>query len=289
MPADVLRESVLPIACAGLSLPAILSHADAAAPRSDVAVLIVVGGPQYRVGSHRQFVQLARALAAAGIPTLRYDYRGMGDADGPALDFESAGPDLLAAIDTLAAQPGVRRVVLWGLCDAASLVLMHGTAHVAVAGVVLANPWVHSAASMAAVTVKHYYRGRLLQPELWRKVFTGRFDWRASFASAFGHLRALLAPRGKGAAGGGDFRARMAAGLARFERPVLLLLSGQDMTAREFADHVASDRAWAALMQRPQLRRVDLPEADHTFSRRDLKAQVERHTIDWVRQLAPAA
>ena len=43
------------------------------APDSERGVLVVVGGPQYRVGSHRQFVLLARALAAAGIPVLRFD------------------------------------------------------------------------------------------------------------------------------------------------------------------------------------------------------------------------
>ena len=41
-------------------------------------MLIVVGGPQYRAGSHRQFTLLARDVAATGVPTMRFDYRGMG-------------------------------------------------------------------------------------------------------------------------------------------------------------------------------------------------------------------
>jgi len=55
-------------------------EADAAA--ADTGVLIVVGGPQYRVGSHRQFVMLARFLADHGVPCMRFDYRGMGDVSG---------------------------------------------------------------------------------------------------------------------------------------------------------------------------------------------------------------
>jgi hypothetical protein len=36
-------------------------------------VIIVAGGPQYRVGAHRQFVVLGRELARQGIPVLRFD------------------------------------------------------------------------------------------------------------------------------------------------------------------------------------------------------------------------
>ena len=51
-------------------------------------VLLIVGGPQYRVGSHRQFVQLARSLAQLDIPVLRFDYSGMGDSAGDKKSFE---------------------------------------------------------------------------------------------------------------------------------------------------------------------------------------------------------
>ena len=67
----------LPIlfSCGSESLMGILSKSESA---GHVGVLIVVGGPQYRVGSHRQFVLLARSLAAAGLSVFRFDYRGMG-------------------------------------------------------------------------------------------------------------------------------------------------------------------------------------------------------------------
>ncbi|HBZ05431.1 MAG TPA: hydrolase 1, exosortase A system-associated, partial [Massilia sp.] len=50
-------------ACRGAWLYGIVSLPAAPHPRG---VLIVVGGPQYRAGSHRQFTLLARDLAAAG-------------------------------------------------------------------------------------------------------------------------------------------------------------------------------------------------------------------------------
>jgi len=62
-------------------------------------VLIIVGGPQYRVGSHRQFVLLARHLAAQGIPVMRFDVRGMGDSKGKPRNFGQLDDDLRAATD----------------------------------------------------------------------------------------------------------------------------------------------------------------------------------------------
>ena len=66
-------------------------------------VVILVGGPQYRVGSHRQFLLLARALAQHGVPVLRFDFRGMGDSDGEFHGFEKLDKDIAAAIDAFAA------------------------------------------------------------------------------------------------------------------------------------------------------------------------------------------
>ena len=59
VPAEAL-ERCFAIDCAGERLPAILHPGTPGAARG---VLVVVGGPQTRVGSHRQFVLLARQLA----------------------------------------------------------------------------------------------------------------------------------------------------------------------------------------------------------------------------------
>lgn len=276
-------ESVVKIDGSGVALPAIASLPPGQS--GELGVLVIVGGPQYRVGSHRQFVQLARHLAAEGFPTLRFDYRGMGDACGAATSFEAAGDDIVSAIDgLLRAAPSVRRVVLWGLCDAASAALMHGTAHVAVAGVVLVNPWVRSEATLATTTVKHYYRGRFLEREFWLKLATGRFDWRASLRSLGANL--LAARRlPTGTESGGDFRDRMARGWAALRGPSLLILSGDDLTAREFVDYSVGQERWRRLLARPEVRRVDVHGADHTFSRRTWKAQVEHETSRWLHEV----
>lgn len=270
----------------------ILSRPPHGVPASATAVLILVGGPQYRVGSHRQFVLLARRLAGSGHPTLRFDYRGMGDRDGALRDFESAAADVQAALDALGrACPETRRIVVWGLCDAASAALMFAAAHPRVAGLAIANPWVRSPASLAAARMRHYYVERLLDRGFWTKLLRGGFAWRDSLRSLLATLRQVRPAAAPAPASRGEpaFQDRMAAGWRRLHGPLLLFLSGKDLTAREFVQHAGSAPAWRGLLDEPRLRRVDLPEADHTFSQRVWSDQLERETLAWLQHLDAAA
>lgn len=255
-------------------------------------VVVVVGGPQYRVGSHRQFVLLARALAGAGIPVLRFDYRGMGDSTGAARDFERVAADIRHAIDAFCARPGAPgRVVLWGLCDAASALLMYGWQDPRVAGMILLNPWVHTEAGEARVRLKHYYLGRLRSGEFWRKLARLDLDFADSLASLRRYMRAALA-RGRVAApaeNAGPFTARMLAGLERFRGPVGLVLSGNDMTAGEFRDLLQSAPRWRAALEARLHGRLDVTDATHTFSSRAWREEVAAQSIAWVRAWDAAA
>src|SRR5437016_3602142 len=126
------NEHALIFDCEGESLVGILSEAGLPAGRG---VLIVVGGPQYRVGSQRQFTLLARHLAERGVPTLRFDYRGMGDSDGEVRSFERIGADIRCAIDRFfTSVPGLKDVAIWGLCDAASAALFYANQDARVSG-----------------------------------------------------------------------------------------------------------------------------------------------------------
>ena len=63
---SLVAERVVAFRCDGASLWGILSQSGSDVRAYQTGILIVVGGPQYRVGSHRQFVLLARALARVG-------------------------------------------------------------------------------------------------------------------------------------------------------------------------------------------------------------------------------
>lgn len=277
--------------CEGASLVGMLHRPGSASRRG---VLIVVGGPQYRIGSHRQFLLLARALAEAGIPAMRFDYRGMGDSDGEFQGFENIGEDIACAVDAFFdAQPGMEEVVLWGLCDAASAILFYAPGDARVAGAVLLNPWVRSESGYAKTQLKHYYLQRVASRELWSKILRGRFDIAGSLASFVGIVR-KAASQGKDERNGGDappgggsnpLAERMATGFRRFGKPVLLVMSGNDLTAREFDDAANASAAWREAFASGRLVRRDLAAADHTFSRRAWRDEVAAWTREWIASL----
>ena len=76
----------------------------------------------------------------------------------------------------------------------------------------------------------------------------------------------------------------MQAGLQRFRGPVLLILSGNDLTAQEFKDVVARSPGWQELLASPRVTRRDLIEANHTFARREWRDQVGKWTAEWLVQ-----
>lgn len=279
-------EHALAFDCHGVRLYGIASVPEQPGRRG---VLVVVGGPQYRVGSHRQFALLARSLAAKGIPVMRFDYRGMGDSDGAARTFEDIGDDLRAAIDHfMQAVPGMEAVVVWGLCDAASAALFYGAGDARVCGLVLLNPWVRTSGGHAKATLKYYYVERLLQPAFWRKIASGRFELGAALGS---FSRVLGSAAGIGGKYGGERSAaaalplpdRMRDGLAGFKGKVLMILSGRDLTAQEFSDLASGSRQWQSLLGGGQVTQHLLEQADHTFSRRAWRDQVSEWTSEWIK------
>jgi len=255
---------------------------------SDRGVVIIVGGPQYRAGSHRQFVRLARGLANAGFAALRFDRRGMGDSGGEPASFEFIEADIEAAIVALMASCGaLRHVVLLGLCDAASAASLYiSRLDERVAGLVLLNPEVRSDQSFARAQVKHYYARRLFSRQLWSNLIAGKTDpihsgWEAARAVLRGFTR-LSSPQGGRHSADAAYHVRMAHALATFDRPVLVVLSGNDLTARTFELHTEEAREWHGLLARPSVTRRDVENADHTFSEHTARVAVERLIIEWL-------
>lgn len=246
-------------------------------------VLVIVGGPQYRVGSHRQFVLLARRLAAHNVPVMRFDCQGMGDSEGVRHSFEEIYGDMRSAIDTFFEHsPGLTSVVLWGLCDAATASALYAAQDPRVSGVVLLNPWVQTREGRAKTYLRHYYLRRIIEAGFWAKVFQRKFSFRRSAHSLLGNLfQALKKPVGREAENG-KFVERMYQGLKDFPGRIAIILSGDDLTAAEFEYLVRGERRWKKLMDAKGVEYCLLPKADHTFSRQVWRDEVADFTLRWV-------
>lgn len=276
-------EETASFACEGERLTGILSQPGTPA---QTGVIVVVGGPQYRVGSHRQFVLLARALAEAGFAVLRFDYRGMGDSEGQPRQFEAVSADIAAAIDALQERvASLQQVVLWGLCDGASAALLYcfESSDPRVSGLCLLNPWVRSEATLARTQIKHYYTQRVMQKAFWQKLLSGRMTL-AALRDLADNLRLSASGSGWLRTEKQSFQQDMAMGWQRFDGPILLLLSGDDYVAKEFLEYVNTDAAWKDTWARANLQRHSLPEVDHTCSSAASHQWVEQLTLNWLAQ-----
>jgi exosortase A-associated hydrolase 1 len=219
---------------------------------------------------------------------MRFDFRGMGDSTGELRDFEEVNEDIEAAIDTFQAHcPQLERIVLWGLCDAASAILLYWdmTRDARVGGLVLLNPWVRSEATLARTHIKHYYGQRLLQAEFWRKLLSGKLGIGRALQGVVTSWLHARKTSGEAAAGATlPFQKRMMRALENYPGPALLILSSDDYTAKEFLEACQADAQAIRALAGARLTRVDVPGADHTFSSRDQRQAVEVATVAWLQQ-----
>jgi exosortase A-associated hydrolase 1 len=244
----------------------------------DTAVLIVVGGPQYRVGSHRQFVQLARSLAESGISSLRFDYRGMGDSEGDKQSFEDVCDDIAAACDVLQETVGCKNIVIWGLCDAASAAMIYAHKDNRICGLILLNPWLRSEQAMGKTMLKHYYLQRLMSKEFWSKLLRGNVNVKGSLSEVASYTQDSVSKQDDV---DDSYQKRMQKGLGHFNGKLCMILSGVDLTAREFDEQTKGAKAWKRLTtNNVEVHRFE--KADHTFSNSKFKLEVENISADFV-------
>ena len=259
-------------------------------PATTGVIIIVAGGPQFRVGAHRQFVVLSRRMADLGIPVLRFDHRGTGDSEGDYRGFLDMGDDISAAIDTLFEKfPQLEKVVLWGECESASAGGFYAHTDPRVSGVFMVNPWIRTQAGQAKTYLKHYYWNRLRDPALWKKIKSGEFSIFRSIKSYF----QLLSHAGKDSktkhqnTEGQDLSSlplpiRLTQSLKRFTGGLYILTSGNDYIAQEFNDFISASPEWKSSGLNDRIEFNEMAEADHTFSRPEWREALFHTTEQWV-------
>lgn len=227
---------------------------------SSTGVVIIVGGPQYRVGAHRLFVQLARHLANEGYPVLRFDFAGMGDSTGSPKVFSERASDISAAIQTLReCYPGIQSVSLWGLCDGATAAILHaGEQKDGVQQVIAVNPWIDSYRGDRQ-TNRIYYamklRGRIQSSSMnnvLKKIANSALNLLDLIIFGYGNHKAPTADR-------------VSKALEKIGRSVVLICGTLDQTAMEFHSALRS----FSISERGEKivgREVIIDYADHTFT-----------------------
>ena len=215
----------------------------------ETGLLIVSGGNEIRSGAWAGQAQLAARVAATGHPVFRYDRRGVGDSSGINRGFRESSADIAAALVAFrAAAPGLRRVVAFGNCDAASALMLFG-GDLAIDALVLANPWTiegEDDAIQAPAALRRRYAAKLADPTEWKRLLGGAINLR----KLAGGLRQAAAPAPKSA-----LAEQMRVGLVRFGGPITILLATRDRTAELFA------AAWG---DDPRIAR--LASASHSFA-----------------------
>lgn len=287
-------EYALSFPCQGEHLVGIVHKP--AEPKRRGILMVVAGGPQYRVGGHRQLTLWARDMATDGYPVMRFDNRGAGDSSGNYQGFEHLDNDIRAAIDRFfEAVPELEEVVLWGECNAASAILFYAYRDKRVKGVVLLNPWVRTEGGEARAILRHYYLQRITQPDFWKKVLSLRFNPLKSARSALEMVNRVrrLKPVTLTSSSAPNLEApldrnlslpqRMLAGVSRFHGSFMIVLSGRDLVAKEFEEMVKGSPEWQQHLDSKHLAWHDLPDGDHTFSSATQRNQVVSWGRDWLR------
>ena len=259
---------------------------------SNVAVLIVVGGPQYRSGSHRQFTILARHLAMNGISSLRFDHRGMGDSEGSPRRFTELNDDIRLAIDNLISSlENINRIFIWGLCDAASAILYYAHTDPRINGIILLNPWVHTEIGAERARLKHYYFSRLVQKSFWSKLWSGEVNIIDSMKEIYSTinnmiLTKILSDNQKILITECDdkltFIDDMLIGLKHFKGKALVVLSGNDLVSQEFQQLIEHNKDWRKPFTSSRIEKVMVKDANHTFSNKLWRNQVNDLTVKWI-------
>lgn len=263
----------------------------------DSAVIIVVGGPQFRVGSHRQFVLLARYLAQQGVLALRFDYTGMGYSAGLPKQFFEVDQDINAALDFVQRQyPQVKKIFLWGLCDAASAISFSAYTQHRVDGIILLNPWVRSEASHSEAILKNYYKDRIFSVEVWKQLLGSPHKIYRAVISLLGVSFKVL--MNMFVSKGGESQrmqeisladrqdnlvASVLTGLTRFHGDICLLLSENDLTADEFKREFENSGWMQDSSNAKKMIVHNISEADHTFSSDVWRKEVEAITMQFIR------
>jgi alpha/beta superfamily hydrolase len=265
-------------------------------------VVIINAGSVHHVGPNRFYVDLGRALAKIGCWSLRFDIRNLGDSVLGSCREENhpypstAVEDVRTALDWLASERGFRSFIVAGLCSGAHTAFHAGlelSTH-SIAGVVPINPltfyWDDSMSLDTPDTVRtmreaRYYSRALRDVASWRRLVGGRSDIGYILGFIGRRLGQLLGQAGRrigarlGLVGSSSLAQDLDALHARGRR-IRFVFSSEDPGYEILQSQARSEVE--RLTKAGSLGVTLVPDADHTFSRKDVRDVAIRAIVDWI-------
>lgn len=275
-------------------------HLPSGAPASE-GILMLPAGVVARQGPGRLYTCLARKLAAEGIPVLRVDLPGIGDASG-AIDAATRWaafrqleeglhlPAILAVVEWFAREAGLGGVTAFGLCGSGVTAALATAGSPRCGGCILVNPQFtltdvdESGQRGGAVFGEAYVAAlapKLLRARsLWR-LLTFRSDWRKILRALTDAVRSRLR---RGEALHPSLNLGFVEALARasrFGKPILVALGEWDDNRvkyeTEYRDKAARIARYACKHEA-----VPFSRADHNFTGSEPREELLATILRWM-------
>lgn len=150
------------------NLVGILSQSSPDQPTAeDKFVILLNSGTLHRVGPCRLYVKLAQHLANIGIPSLRFDFSGIGDSNPRSDDLafhEYSIAEVSSAIDYLSNGAHPTKIILLGICSGADTAWHSAINDPRVSAVVLLDGFAHRNMNF----YWHHYKQRIFNTTAWK-------------------------------------------------------------------------------------------------------------------------
>ncbi len=260
------------------------------AARSDLCAIFLNAGAVRRIGPNRLWVEASRRWSARGVPMIRMDLEGIGDADGDPDRYRDVGnfytaefgAQVGAIIDDLERRGFGPRFVLVGLCAGGYWAFHTGASDGRIVAALIINPraMIWDADLLSRREARKVQR--LLEPALWTRIARGEVG-----ASRMVSVSRAVAGRAAGAVVGAPARlrhrgsgepaadavVRLFDALSSLGTRVVLAFSSDEPVH----DELAADGILARLDQWPNVVLEQLPGHDHTL--RPMIAQQALHRL----------
>jgi pimeloyl-ACP methyl ester carboxylesterase len=264
------------------------------APGDDRPALVILNaGVIHRIGPYRTSVLIARRVASAGFPVLRFDLSGLGDSESrkDALTFEERWiADIRQAMDHLQQSYGLSRFVLLGLCSGADNSFQTARLDERVVGAVMMDGYAYRTPGFFL----RYYGPRVLSADVWlrwlRRVGRAVGSLRRHFRSADAPLEDEPPPPVAQYVRAFPPRTEAAAALRRMIDRGVRLFFIYSAGMEEYYNYRAQfTDAFSDVDFKDRLELAFFAEADHTFTLgRHRRALVEA-IASWMTKSFPAA